>query len=238
VGDVALEVCVDCAEGLAAAVAGGADRIELCSALEVGGLTPSSGLMRAAAGIEVPVYAMIRPRAGGFVFTARDVAVMRADIAAVRAAGLAGVVLGASRRDGRLDEAVLAELTEAATRLGLTLHRAFDLVPDVAGAVEVAVRLGFRRILTSGGAAAAPLGVARLRETLAAAWGRVSVMPGAGITPERVGALRGLPVVEVHASCSEPGEVAPLGFGAPRRTSAAKVRALKAALVDLGRGSG
>lgn len=235
---VALEVCVDCAEGLAAAVEGGADRIELCSALELGGLTPSTGLMRAAAGVEVPVYAMIRPRAGGFVFSTADVGVMRADIAAARGAGLSGVVLGASRPDGRLDEAVLADLAEAATGLGMTLHRAFDLAPDVAGAVELAVRLGFRRILTSGGAATAAQGVARLRETLAAAWGRVSVMPGAGITAETVGALRGLPVIEVHASCSEAGPAAAPGFGAPRRTSAAKVRALKAALVDLGRGSG
>ena len=120
---VLIEVCVDCAEGLAEAVAGGADRIELCSALEVGGLTPSVGLMRTASGCGVPVYAMIRPRAGGFGFSQEDVAVMLADIAAAREAGLAGVVLGAMRGDG-LDGAMLGTLTVAAQGMGTTLHRA------------------------------------------------------------------------------------------------------------------
>ena len=116
--DVLLEVCVDSAAGLDAAVAGGADRIELCSALDVGGLTPSAGLTRLAAGCGLPVFAMIRPRAGGFVFGAADVAVMQADIAAAREAGLAGVVLGASRPDGRLDEWVLAGWSSRRQDLG------------------------------------------------------------------------------------------------------------------------
>ncbi len=233
VSEVKLEVCVDCVAGLAAALAGGADRIELCAALEVGGLTPSTGLMRAAAGCGVPVFAMIRPHAGGFVFGDADVAVMRADIAAARAAGMAGVVLGASRPDGRLDTVALGALTGAAEGLDLTLHRAFDLVPEVAEAVAIAVDLGFGRILTSGGAAAAGNGIARLAETFVQARDRISVMPGGGISAESVQALRGLPLREVHASCSVAGDVAPLGFGAPRVTSAARVRALKIALADL-----
>src|SRR5262245_37162108 len=96
---VLLEVCVDSPQGLAAAIEGGADRIELCSALELGGLTPLPGLMKAAAAAPIPVYAMIRPRGGLFVFDEADEAAMMADIDAVRAAGLAGVVIGANQPD-------------------------------------------------------------------------------------------------------------------------------------------
>lgn len=230
--EVLIEVCVDCAVGLEAAVEGGADRIELCSALEVGGLTPSTGLMRLAAGCGLPVSAMIRPRSGDFVFGADDLAVMLCDIAAARAAGLSGVVLGASRGDGRLDAETLGALVAEAAGLDLTLHRAVDLVPDIAEALELAVCLGFRRVLTSGGADSAIAGRARLERTFAAADWRTVVMPGAGISAATVSGLRGLPLTEVHASCSEPGTAAPLGFGSPRRTSAAQVRALRAALVD------
>lgn len=228
--EVLLEVCVDSPDGLQAAIEGGADRIELCAALEVGGLTPSAGLMRAAAGCPVPVLAMIRPRSGGFDFSSAELAVMRSDIAAARAAGLAGVVLGATRGAG-LDRAVLADLVAAAQGLDLTLHRAVDLCGDVEAAVETAVALGFRRILSSGGAQTAMEGRARLAAMIAAARGRIAIMPGSGLSAETVGGLRPLGVGQVHASCSDPGPAAPLGFGAPRVTSAARVRALKAALL-------
>lgn len=112
------QVCVDTPQGLAAAVANGADRIELCSALSVGGLTPSRGLMqqaaRLAAPFKTPVVAMVRPRAGDFVFTEKEVNVMVADIRAAWEAGLAGVVVGVSRPDGALDEGALAALVKEA----------------------------------------------------------------------------------------------------------------------------
>ncbi len=219
---------MDSAEGLAEAVAGGADRIELCAALNLGGITPSAGLMQAAARCPVPVLAMIRPRAGDFIFSDAEVAIMRADIAAARAAGLAGVVLGASLPDGRLDDTVLARLTKAASGLDLTLHRAFDLVPDMAPALDLAAGLGFRRILTSGQAETAAQGRAGLERCFALAGGRIAIMPGSGVSAETVPALQGLPLTDLHGSCSVPGVAAPLGFGAPRRTSAARVRALKA----------
>jgi copper homeostasis protein len=100
------------------------------------------------------------------------------------------------------------------------------------------VRLGFGRVLTSGGAETAVAGIGRLRETFGLAQGRISVMPGAGLTADSVAGLRGLPLREVHASCSVAGRAAPFGLGAPRRTEAARVKALKAALVDLGGTSG
>jgi hypothetical protein len=97
---ILLEVCVDSPQSLAAAIEGGADRIELCAALETGGLTPSPGLMALATTAPIPVYAMIRTRPGDFVFDDADMATLLADIDAVRAAGLAGVVFGANRPDG------------------------------------------------------------------------------------------------------------------------------------------
>lgn len=232
-----LEVCVDDVAGLEAAVAGGADRVELCSALALGGLTPSLGLMEVAGTFDIPCNAMIRPRAGGFVYSEEEVDVMLADIEASRKAGLAGVVLGASLADGRLDRMVLQTLAKAAEGLDLTLHRAFDLVPDIAEAVEIAVKLGFSRILTSGGARIAVEGLPGLKRTIAAAGSRISIMPGSGVSSTNASALLALGVAELHASCSVPlenggGKLLDFGFqsGAARRTDAEKVRALKMAM--------
>lgn len=233
---VIVEVCVDSSAGLAAAIAGGADRIELCSALALGGLTPSAGFIAEAARCGVPVMAMIRPRAGDFVWTEAELTVMEADIAAVRAAGLAGVVLGASLPDGRLDGPALRRLVVAARGLDLTLHRCFDLVPDMDAALEDAVSAGFRRILTSGGARTAAEGAMRIQALVRQASGRVAIMAGSGVTARTAGLLTSLGVREVHSSCSETVRVAgdgpAMGFGPEmeRRTSAALVRALRLAV--------
>jgi copper homeostasis protein len=238
-GPVLLEVCVDDLAGLEAAVAGGADRIELCSALALGGLTPSLGLMEVAATFDIPCNAMIRPRAGDFVYSEEEIDVMLADIEAARGAGLAGVVFGANLPDGRLDRLVLQTLVEAANGLDMTLHRAFDLVPDIAEAVEIAARLGFSRILTSGGTKTAAEGVQGLETAIVAARGRVSIMPGAGVSAANVSRFLRLGVVEVHGSCSVPadppgGTLLDFGFQSSmaRRTNAAKVSALKEAISE------
>ncbi|NTJ65597.1 copper homeostasis protein CutC [Agrobacterium rhizogenes] len=231
-----LEVCVEDIAGLKAAFEGGGDRIELCSALPLGGLTPSAGLMAAAAKMPLPAYAIIRPRAGSFVYSADELDIMKRDIDVARAAGLPGVVLGASLPDGRLDVDALAALTAHAKDLGKTLHRAFDLVPDVEEAVDAAISLGFERILTSGGARTAAEGVAMLEQAITAAAGRISIMPGSGVTLATVGQLwPRLQISEIHASCSASASetdarVIALGFSPPsvRRTDAATVRALKA----------
>lgn len=231
-----LEVCVDDPTGLTEAIAGGADRIELCAALGIGGLTPSAGLMERAASTALPCYPMIRPRTGDFVFSAAEVAVMRADIRTARATGLTGVVLGASRADGSLDAATLATLIAEAEGLDLTLHRAIDLAPDVEAAVELAIKLGFRRILTSGGAGRAVQGIARLERMIATAAGRLVIMPGSGISAETWPRLAHLRLTEVHASCAEPvaapAQVLAFGFatGNEKRTSRGQVAALKALL--------
>ena len=234
--DILLEVCVDDIAGLTAACDGGADRIELCSALSVGGLTPSAGLMAAAAKMPVPSYAMIRPRTGDFVYNSAELALMAGDIDAARAAGLAGVVLGANRRDGSLDGDALASLVTQARGLGLTLHRAFDLVPDMADAIETAIALGFERILTSGGATSAAAGIDALASACEVAAGRISIMPGSGVTLATIDTLLArLPVREIHSSCSAPAldqdpRVLAFGFASAteRRTDAGIVAALRA----------
>jgi len=233
---ILLEVCVDDIAGLEAAVIGGADRVELCSALPLGGLTPSVGLMEVAATFDIPANAMIRPRAGDFVYSEEEVDIMLADIEAARNAGLAGVVLGASLPDGRLDRFVLEVLAKAADGLDMTLHRAFDLVPDIREAVEIAVKLGFARILTSGTAKTVVEGFDGLRQAVVSAAGRISIMPGSGVSPANARELLTLGATELHASCSSPvaavdGKILDFGFqsDSARRTDPEKVRALKAA---------
>lgn len=231
-----LEVAVDDPLGLAAAVAGGADRIELCSALDLGGLTPSAGLMHHAATCGLPVMAMIRPRPGGFCLDDTDIKVMLADISAVRQAGLAGAVFGALTTDLTLDLPRLHRLCTAAKGLQITLHRAFDLIEDWRRAVDQAVDLGFHRILTSGAALSAPAGITRLAEIVDYAAGRIGILPGAGISAETAGPLMDLKIEELHASCSAPvmGDAKTIAFGFAnpnaRRTEAGKVRALKAVM--------
>lgn len=233
---VRLEVCVDDALGLGEAVAGGADRVELCAALALGGLTPSYGLMEQAARAPIPCYPIIRLRSGDFVFTAAEVAVMKADIRAARALGLPGVVLGASLPDGRLDPAILSDLIAEAQGLDLTLHRAIDLCPDAVEAVETAIALGFKRILSSGGAKTAAEGIDRLSLMMRVARGRLIIMPGSGVSRDTLPSLAQLPLTEVHASCATamPAAGAPLAFGFQssndKRTDRTKVAALKAAL--------
>lgn len=239
-GPIALEVCVDNIHGLSAALAGGADRIELCSALEIGGLTPNFGLLRAASGSPVPVVAMIRPRGGDFCFDDTETQLMLDEIDAVAGAGLQGVVLGASLPDGELDERTLTRLVRRARDHGLrcTLHRAIDLCPDPVQATRVAIELGFERILSSGGATRALDGLPTLARCFETAAGRITIMPGAGIDAGNLDLLRArLPLTDVHASCSTPlpppaPAVAAFGFdsGGRRQTDRAKVAALKAKL--------
>jgi len=234
-----LEVCVDDVAGLHAAVQGGADRIELCSCLDLGGLTPSTGLMAEARHAGVPVIALIRPRSGGFVYTEAEERVMLHDIQQAAAWGLAGVAIGALTPEGALDVALLERLARAAHGLQLTLHRAFDLVRDRSCALEAAIALGFQRILTSGGALKAPDGAAQLAALVAQSRGRIAILAGSGVNAHNVGELlSSTGVQEVHASCSHTeaapaAELLAFGFAAsPRRaTSATLVKALKAQLL-------
>nr|WP_295108694.1 copper homeostasis protein CutC [uncultured Caulobacter sp.] len=200
-GRILLEVCVDTPAGLAAAIAGGADRIELCAALGLQGLTPAPGLMALAAEAPIPIYPMIRPRNGDFCFDARDLDVMRRDIDAVRGYGLAGVAIGANRPDGELDVEALSMLAKHCEGLGMTLHRSFDFVADQAASLEIAIDLGFERILTSGGALTAPEGAEQIAVLVRQAGDRIAILAGAGVRASNVAELvRKTGVREVHGS--------------------------------------
>jgi len=240
-----LEICIDSVAGCDAAIAGGADRIELCGALSVGGLTPSPGLaalvVERARAAGVPVHAMVRPRAGDFAYDAGEVETAIADARALVAAGVDGLVFGAVR-DGVLDVAVTTRWLDTVRTLrpaiDLTLHRAVDLLVDPVAAVEPAVEWGFRRILTSGGATRAADGAEVIDAMRERAAGRIVVMPGSGVRPENIATLLARTgAAEVHASASAPiaqddPRVNALGFTGPglARTDEAVVRALRAAI--------
>lgn len=230
-----LEVCVDDVAGLNAAIQGGADRIELCSSLGIGGLTPSAGLMAEASHQSVPVVALIRPRGGDFVYSAAEERVMLRDIELAAELGLAGVAIGALTREGSLDLALLERLARSAEGLQLTLHRAFDLVRDQTAALEAAVALGFHRILTSGGATTAHAGAAQLAKLVEQSRGRIQILAGSGVSAENAAELLfSTGVQEVHASCRtrelEPApELLAFGFAGASygSTSVTVVQALK-----------
>lgn len=209
---IRLEVCVEDLAGVDAAIAGGADRLELCSALAVGGLTPPTSLIRAAAGAPIPVHLLCRPRAGGFSYGVAEQALIAGDIRAAAEAGLAGVVIGASDPAHRLDVPVIAEWVALARSLGeargaplsLTLHRAFDLCPDLPAALDLAIDLGFDRILTSGGSPRAIDGAPMLAVLECRAAGRIVILAGSGVDTTTLPALLATGVREVHASCRRP----------------------------------
>lgn len=226
-----LEICVDTIAGLQAATAGGADRIELCSALALGGLTPSYGLMQSGQGM-----AMIRPRAGDFMWSPAEVAAMLAEIDLARRLGLTGVVIGAMTATGHLDVPVLRDLICAARGLKITLHRVVDLLDDPTAAVPIAVDLGIHHILSSGGAARALDGISVLGRMVAAAEGRLSVMAGAGLHPDHIAPLAAVGIRAFHASARRKvqadARLTRLGF-APAdsyETDAGLVAAFKAAV--------
>lgn len=199
-----LEICIDSSTDLKAAILGGADRIELCQCMEVGGLTPSQGLMAAARLAPVPVHVMIRPRAGDFRYVPDEIDMMCADIAAAKETGLQGVVFGAVTADGHLHSEHLRILMKASQGLSTTLHRAFDLTTgDIETVIDQAVALRFDRILTSGRAVTAMDGLAELKRAFNHAGGHIAIMPGGGLRPHNLGhLLEELPVDEVHASCA------------------------------------
>ena len=239
---ILLEVCVDSVFGFNAAIAGGADRIELCSSLAVGGLTPSPGFIAFAAKASKPSRVMIRPRVGDYVFSEDEIDVMRRDIDLVRAAGLSGVVIGASRPDWHLDENAIAKLADHARGLKLTLNRTIDMAPDPVAAVDVAVALSFDTILTSGGAIKAPDGVDAIAAMVARAKGRLEILAGSGVNAANVTALvKKTGVSAVHGSFAAPwpGAIDPklvrFGYIAPdaRETSEESVRQVKTALSQL-----
>ena len=199
---ILFEVCTEGVDGVLAAAEAGAQRVELCASLFTGGLGPSPGVVAEACCVPgVEVMCMVRPRAGDFCFTDAELRGMLADIGAYKAAGAAGVVFGVLSPDGTVDEARTALLVERARPLSVTFHRAFDVTRDPYDALDALLRLGVDRVLTSGQRATAPEGAPLIAELVRRSAGRLTVLPGCGITPDNVGALvRSTGVREVHAT--------------------------------------
>jgi copper homeostasis protein len=172
-------------ETLEAALAaeGGADRIELCGDLSLGGVTPGADLLRAVrARVRMPIFSMVRPRAGDFVYSGAEFSEMLRSIADAKESGMDGVVLGVLTKDHRVDVERTRELVELAKPLPVTYHRAFDETADLHQALEDVIQSGARRILTSGGAKSVLEGAAVLIELIKAAGERIVIVPGAGIS--------------------------------------------------------
>lgn len=181
-GPILIEVCANSVESALAAQAGGAARVELCSALIEGGLTPSPAAIELARErLHVKLHVLIRPRGGDFCYDDTEFAVMKRDIAFCRHAGADGVVIGILTPDGSVDVARMRELVDAARPMAVTFHRAFDMAADAFHALDDVIALGVERLLTSGQRGSAMEGRDLIAELVRRSTGRLSVMPGAGI---------------------------------------------------------
>ena len=206
------EVCVDAVEGVLAARRAGAQRVELCSGLVEGGVTPSLGLVRQACQQGIAVNVLVRPRGGDFVYSASELEVMRQDIQAVKEVGASGVVLGMLHTDGGIDFERTRELVAFACPMSVTFHRAFDLCRDPSEGLEVLVRAGIERLLTSGQQATALQGAACIAGLVRQAGGRIAVMAGGGINAQNLPDLmKATGVGEVHFSARKSVE-SPMTF--------------------------
>ncbi|MDQ1406903.1 MAG: copper homeostasis protein [Acidobacteriaceae bacterium] len=184
---ILLEISVEALEAAAAAERGGADRIELCRDLSVGGLTPDLASLRAVRQqIQIPIFVMIRQRAGDFVYAPNEFTQMKKSIAVAEDSGADGMVLGILKANRTVDIDRTRELVELAKPLPLTFHRAFDACPDFSQALDDVVRCGASRILTSGGSASALEGVDNIAMLILMADQRVTIVPGAGINMRNI----------------------------------------------------
>ncbi|SJL83802.1 copper homeostasis protein CutC [Vibrio palustris] len=200
--NMCVEVCVDSIESFNHAQAGGAGRIELCSSLALGGITPTYGLVKYALEYAtVPVYAMIRPRSGDFLFNHDEIAMMADEIEFFRDLGLDGIVIGALTGDATINTQAVKCWEQCAGPMGITFHRAFDLTRHPERALETLIDLGCHRILSSGGRATAMAGIDNLKHWIQLADQRLSIMPGSGVTPGNVTQItRATGAREVHLS--------------------------------------
>ncbi|XP_028917024.1 copper homeostasis protein cutC homolog isoform X1 [Ornithorhynchus anatinus] len=197
-----MEVCVDSVESAMNAERGGAGRLELCSSLLEGGTTPSMGVLQVVKQcVQIPVFVMIRPRGGDFLYSDREVEVMKADIRLAKLHGADGLVLGALTEDGHIETELCMALLAVCRPLPVTFHRAFDMVHDPVMALETLITLGFERVLTSGCDSSALEGLPLIKRLTEQAKNRIVVMPGGGITERNLQRiLEGSGAAEFHCS--------------------------------------
>lgn len=194
-----VEICVTSADAAKIAEQAGADRLELCAELAVGGITPSPGLLQAVRdAVQIPVHVLIRPRSGDFTYTEATFAQMLADIAYCRKLGFEGIVTGCLKSDNQLDHDRMRLLAEATGELHLTFHRAFDRIPDWKQALLDLQSLGVQTLLTSGHARSAEEGLPRLQALVKSA--KCGIMPGGGIRLSNLDAFLNKGFEAVHLS--------------------------------------
>jgi len=199
---ILLEIACFSERGARLAAVSGADRIEFCQDYPSGGVTPELQATEALLeDYDIPVFVMVRPRPGEFVFSTEEVDRICADIIAFREIGVQGIVAGALTSNGKLDEVACKRMREAAGTLPFTFHRAFDTLSDPRESLEQLISWGFQRILTSGGAGNAIDNLDTLQEYVLQANDRIIILPGGGVRPDNLAPIIGTTgAKEVHSS--------------------------------------
>ncbi len=202
-----LEICVESVDHAVAAERGGAHRIELCTDLSSGGITPSAALMQAARHqLQIPIHVLIRPRAGDFYYSDSEFEIMRSDIDAAKKLGMDGVVLGILQKNAHVDVERTKALVKLAHPLPATFHRAFDASYNLETTLEEVIQTGATRILTSAGQPRATDGLQTLKRLVQAACERIVVMPCGGINSDNVADIVKMTLArEVHSSAGASG---------------------------------
>jgi copper homeostasis protein len=200
-----LEIAVYSTEAALAAQEAGACRIELCSAPAEGGLTPSAGTMRVTRrNLTIPIHVMIRPREGDFCYSDQEFKIMLLDVAAAKIAGMEGIVCGILQKDGTIDEQRMKLIVEAAHPMNVTFHRAFDMSENLEESLEIIIKCGISRVLTSGGKQTAIEGIQMIKQLSELSAGRISIMPGSGINEHNISEIIQIPgIQEVHLSAKK-----------------------------------
>jgi copper homeostasis protein len=199
-----IEICANSYESAKAAQDGGADRIELCKDLSVGGLTPSQNVIETViAQLSIPVHVLIRPRGSDFVYSKDEIELMLDDIAFCKKVGCSGIVSGALTLENTIDEKVTRQLIAASEGMEFTFHRAFDVVKDPSEAIETLMQLGVTRLLSSGQQHKAIEGIEMLKQLKSLSEGKLQIMPGSGINSENTLVFKNAGFKMIHFSATK-----------------------------------
>jgi len=227
-----LEICANSFQSAINAEQAGAHRIELCTELSVGGLSPSFGLLtKVLSALTIPVNVLIRPRSGDFVYSQYEFEIMKRDVELCKNLGASGIVSGILTAEADVDGPRTKALIELAKPMDFTFHRAFDELREPLKGLEQLIEIGAHRVLTSGQESKAAAGLESIKELLRKANNRIKIMAGSGITAQNISKFKAIGITEVHASASVPIEQYKGLFSQPQTVSdLEQIRALLDAL--------